>query len=65
MSKKLTLINPNKHPITCMVHLKTLPYLICGNSEGDITIWQNHQIKKSIKLFKTSIKFIKIIPKPK
>jgi hypothetical protein len=44
--------------------MKTLPYLISGNTEGDIFIWQNHSLKKSIKLFKTSIKFIHAIPKP-
>jgi hypothetical protein len=44
--------------------MKTLPFLISGNTEGDVSIWQNHALKRTIKLFKTSIKFIYSIPKP-
>lgn len=44
--------------------MKTLPYLISGNTEGDVCVWQNHSLKRAIKLFKTSIKFIYNIPKP-
>lgn len=64
LNKKTILKSENKHPITCLVHMKTLPYLISGNTEGDVSIWQSHTLKRSIKLFKTSIKFIYTIPKP-
>lgn len=64
LNKKTVLKSENKHPITCLIHMKTLPYLISGNTEGDVSIWQSHSLKRSIKLFKTSIKFIFTIPKP-
>ena len=64
LNKKTVLKSENKHPITCLVYMKTLQYLISGNTEGDICIWQSHQLKRSVKLFKTSIKFIYAIPKP-
>jgi hypothetical protein len=63
-NKKIVLKSSNKHPITCLIHLKSLPYLISGNTEGDIFIWQSHSLKKTVKLFKTSIKFIYSIPRP-
>jgi hypothetical protein len=64
VSKKLVLKGGSNHPISCLIHMKTIPYLISGNIEGDVSIWQNHTLKRAIKLFKTSIKFIYSIPKP-
>jgi hypothetical protein len=64
VSKKSILKGDSNHPISCLIHMKTIPYLISGNTEGDVSIWHNHTLKRSIKLFKTSIKFIYSIPKP-
>jgi len=63
--KKRTLTSINKQPITVLAFVETLAYLISGQSSGELTIWSNYEIKKSIHLFKTSINCIKVVPKPK
>jgi hypothetical protein len=42
-----------------------LAYLIAGHTSGEVVIWSNYQIKKSLHLFKTSVSHILVVPKPK
>lgn len=55
----------SKHPITALAFVETLSYLIAGHSSGEVAVWSNHEIKKSLHLFKTGITHLKVVPKPK
>jgi hypothetical protein len=41
-SKKKRVLNGSKHPVTCLVFVDTLAYLISGHSNGELFIWSNH-----------------------
>ena len=64
-SKKKRVLNGSKHPVTCLVFVDTLAYLISGHSNGELFIWSNHKIKKSLFLFKTAITGATLLPKPR
>jgi hypothetical protein len=42
-----------------------LAYLIAGHTSGEVVVWSNYEIKKSLHLFKTSVSHILVVPKPK
>jgi hypothetical protein len=63
--KRVLMSNPNKHPITQLAYVNTLSYLVSGSSEGELTIWSNNEIKKSIHLYKSSINQIKVVARPR
>ena len=42
-----------------------MAYLVAGHSNGELVIWHNYEIKKSLHLFKTSITGLTVLMKPK
>ena len=63
--KKKKVLSASKHPVTSLIYLQTLAYLISGHSNGELVIWHNNEIKKSLHLFKTSITGLTKLLKPK
>jgi hypothetical protein len=59
------LTGTTKHPVTVLAYVETLSYLISGHTSGEVVVWNNYEVKKSLHLFKSSITQIKVVPKPK
>jgi hypothetical protein len=62
--KKKKVLNACKQPVTSLVFVDTLAYLVVGHSNGEVYIWNNYEIKKSLFLFKTAITGLTLISKP-
>lgn len=41
-----------------------MAYLVAGHSNGEIYIWSNYEVKKSLFLFKTAITGLTLVSKP-
>lgn len=63
--KKKRTLNGSKHPVSSLAFVESLGYLISGHSSGEVIVWNNYEIKKSLHLFKTSISHLLVVPKPK
>jgi hypothetical protein len=63
-AKKKKVLNGSKNPVSCLAFVETLGYLIAGHTNGEVFVWSNQEIKKSLHLFKTAINSIAVIPKP-
>ena len=64
-AKKRRILSGSKHPVTCLAYVDSLAYVVAGHASGEVVIWHNYEIKKSLHLFKNAIGSMLVIGKPK
>jgi hypothetical protein len=63
--RKRALAGSSKHPVSALAFVESLGYLIAGHSSGEVVVWSNYEIKKSLHLFKSSVAHLLVVPKPR
>ena len=58
------MLSGSKHPVTSLAYIDSLAYVVAGHASGEVVIWHNYEIKKSLHLFKTAISSMLVISKP-
>lgn len=53
-----------RDPVTAMVWVDSLGYLVVGTSKGEVKIFHGKSLKNSVQLAKSSIALLHIIPRP-
>ena len=62
--KKRTLVGKSRSPVNVLAYVSTLAYLVAGHESGEVVVWSNYEVKKSLQLFKSGILEIRVIARP-